>query len=279
MNSKVVPTGIRKLWGKRPEKPPELDIQALENLLPIDEHKPDDIFIVGFPKSGNTWLQNLIGGLAYGVLAEFAPPKLVHLDLVPDVHQKKVYKRYADPTFFKSHHLPRPDYRRVIYLLRDGRDAMVSYFQMRQRRKGDVDFLEMVQTGRNLFPCKWHEHVQAWLKNPFQAELLVMKFEDLKADPIPQLERLCQFARLDRSRQHLELVTASCSFENLQSREKRMGRTIDKPWKDEGLFFRRGEVGSHRDEMPPEVQRAFLAEAAATLREVGYAVPESSQIP
>jgi hypothetical protein len=277
MQSKMIPTGIRKLWpSKAREQPgqrPQADVVAAESLVPIEDTSPYDIFLVGFPKSGNTWLQNLVGGVAFGVLAEFAPPRLVHLDLVPDVHQKKFYKRYSETMFFKSHHLPREEYRRVIYLVRDGRDAMVSYYQMRKTRKGDIDFLDMVQTGQNVFPCKWHEHVQAWLKNPFKAELLMMKYEEMKSDIISQLERLCQFSGLQRPRQHLELVAASCSFENLQTREKRMGRTVDRPWKDEGLFFRRGEVGSYRDEMPPNVQQAFLAEAAPTLCELGYVSP------
>jgi hypothetical protein len=282
-----MPTSIRKLWRSiarhRPAYTPGhtkpggadgLDARVIENLIPIEEQHSDDIFVVGYPKSGNTWLQNLIAGAAYGVLAEFAPPKLVHLDLVPDVHQKKFYKRYSSPMFFKSHHLPRPEYRKVVYLLRDGRDAMVSYYQMWRRQGRSVDFLEMVQTGRNLFPCKWHEHVEAWLNNPFKAQLLIIRYEDLKADPIPQLQRLCQFAKLERPREHLERVTESCSFQKLQTREKQMGRTRDKPWKTEASFFRRGEVGSHRDEMPPEVEKAFLAEAAKALSQAGYALPE-----
>src|SRR5687768_13824154 len=104
-------------------------MQSAEKLTPIKETKAEDVFIVGYPKSGNTWLQNLAGAVVYGVLPEFAPPALMHLELVPDVHQKQFYKRYSTPMFFKSHHLPRPEYRKVVYVLRDGRDVMVSYFQ------------------------------------------------------------------------------------------------------------------------------------------------------
>ena len=35
-------------------------------------------------------------------------------------------------------------------------------------------------------------------------------------------------------------------------------------------FVRRGRRGSFRDEMPPEVLDAFMAEAGPTLRELGY---------
>jgi hypothetical protein len=36
-------------------------------------------------------------------------------------------------------------------------------------------------------------------------------------------------------------------------------------------FMRRGEVGSHRDELPPEVLEVFERTAGPTLRRLGYA--------
>ncbi|MDB6057814.1 MAG: Sulfotransferase, partial [Verrucomicrobiales bacterium] len=114
---------------------------------PIDEFQPEDVFIVGYPKSGNTWFQNLISGLIYGVDSRLCPTRLVN-DIVPDVHFNEYYHRYSTPMFFKSHSLPRPDYRRVVYLLRDGRDAMVSYFHYLEAiEKKQLDFLALVKTG------------------------------------------------------------------------------------------------------------------------------------
>ena len=95
--------------------------------MPATKFSEEDVFIVGYPKSGNTWFQDLAAGVVFGALPAFAPPVLVQ-DLVPDVHAVQHYKRYATPMFFKSHALPTPDYKRVVYLLRDGRDAMVSYY-------------------------------------------------------------------------------------------------------------------------------------------------------
>ncbi|MBU6402678.1 MAG: hypothetical protein KGS61_20345, partial [Verrucomicrobia bacterium] len=82
-----------------------------EGFVPITHAVAGDIFIVGYPKSGNTWFQDLVAGVVFGVMPEWAPPELVQ-ELVPDVHARPYYRRYATPTFFKSHHLPRPEYRR-----------------------------------------------------------------------------------------------------------------------------------------------------------------------
>src|SRR5579871_1431411 len=101
------------------------------NLIPISESRPEDVFIAGYPKSGNTWVQNLLVGVVYGAAPSRVPDTLVQ-DLVPDVHSRSWYRRYGRLMFFKTHHLPRPEYRRVVYLLRDGRDVMVSYWHHRE---------------------------------------------------------------------------------------------------------------------------------------------------
>src|SRR5215208_2620625 len=109
-------------------------------LVPITQVSATDIFIVGYPKSGNTWFQNLVCSVNFGVHPEFTPNTLIQ-DLVPDVHAKPYYKRYEGPTFFKTHHLPREEYRRGIYLLRDGRDVMVSYFSFKNALRDNKNTL------------------------------------------------------------------------------------------------------------------------------------------
>ena len=249
------------------------DVCAAERLVPIDQVEPNDVFLVGYPKSGNTWFQNLAAGAVYGVLPEFAPPSFLHLDLVPDVHQKRFYKRYSNPMFFKSHHLPLPEYRRVVYLLRDGRDVMVSYFRALEARQKIFQFEEMVAQDQQLFPCKWHEHVATWMKNPFGAEMLIVKYEDLHADPVRELKRFCRFARIERPDDFLEMVAGSAAFAKLQGREKRLGRAVTTSERQPNKpFFRRGIVGSYQDEMPENVRAAFLTEATEALQAAGYAV-------
>lgn len=242
-----------------------------DGFMPISKLIENDVFIVGYPKSGNTWFQNLAAAVVWGLIPEYAPPKLAQTDLVPDVHATRFYKRYATPMYFKSHHLPRQDYRRVVYLLRDGRDVMVSYYHFLRNTRQEVDFLEMVRNGRGLFPCKWHEHVEAWLANPYGAEMLVIRYQDLKTDAVSELSRFCAFVGIDRSREFLEMMAQSASFPKMRHREEAMGRSgvIDR-WIEGRYFARRGEVGSHKDEMPAEVLDAFLEDARSTLQRTRY---------
>jgi Sulfotransferase domain len=242
---------------------------AATGLRPIDDFKAEDILIVGYPKSGNTWMQYLISSVAYGIDVASAPDALIQ-DLVPDVHFKKFFKPYFPTTFFKSHFLPRPDYRRVIYLLRDGRDAMVSYLHYIEGLKGEkIDFLRLVRAKEWLFPGAWHDHVEQWLANPHGAEMIVVHYEDLKAETVGELRRICEFAGIRREQSVLATAAEKCSFSAMRTREDSFA------WENPQIpkakrFVRRGEVGSHRDEMPAAVLGAFLEEAGPMLRKTGY---------
>lgn len=250
-----------------------------KGFTPITEFLAEDIFIVGYPKSGNTWFQNLITGVVYGVDLRFGPNALVH-DLVPDFDYCTYYRRYSTPVYFKTHVLPRPDFRRVVYLLRDGRDAMVSYRHYREAIDGvKYDFLEFVSPETKLFPCHWSEHVDTWMQNPYQAQMLVIRYEDLLSEPVKELRRFCEFANISRDTDHLAAVAEGASFRNLRDKETRTGfGRPDQIFPPGTFFFRRGIVGSHKDEMPREVLERFLAHANGTLRRCGYTTDASHPI-
>lgn len=244
------------------------EIRRAADLTPVTEFAAEDIFIVGYPKSGNTWFRYLVTGVFYGVDPEYAPHTLVN-SLIPNMHVKQYYQRFQTPMFFKSHFLPRPDFRRVVYLLRDGRDAMVSYYHHQAKlNRMDIDFLSMVRNGEGLFPCKWHEHVESWLSNPFEAEMIVITYEDLKKDTVHELRRFCEFAGIERDDLLLNSAADKTALEKMRRKEEK--EVWNPQWSRNQHFVRRGQVGSYKDEMPADVLDAFLDEAGDTLQKHGY---------
>ncbi len=214
-------------------------------------------------------MQYLVAGAFYGVDLQVAPDALIQ-DLAPDVHFKKFYKRYYPVTFFKSHCLPKPGYRKVVYLLRDGRDAMVSYRHYLEALCGEkLDFLQLVQLGDKLFPCKWHEHVAQWLANPHSAQMITVRYEDLRKDPVTQLLRIGEFAGLPCKLAALEYAAKNASFGAMKMREASFAWENPQIPKDKS-FIRRGQTGSHQDEMPSVVREAFLREAGVMMKKAGY---------
>jgi hypothetical protein len=262
---------LRGLIGRGPGPQATREQFAADlGLTPIGSYHAEDVFVVGYPRSGNTWFQNIVAGLYYGADPELAPHGLIN-EMAPDVHGAAFYRRYSTPMIFKSHALPDPAYRRVAYLLRDGRDAMVSYSHfLRSRYLPELDFLEMVEKGDSLFPCKWHDHVEAWLANPHDAEMIVIRYEDLQREPVAQLKRFCSFVGLTRDEELLSQLAEKTRFDRLRAKE-----VVDVESDDsaEKRFFRRGEVGCFRDEMPADVLQAFMKDAEPTLRRCGYLDP------
>jgi hypothetical protein len=245
-----------------------LDKHGLSSMC---DTRSEDVVVVGYPKSGNTWFQMLCIGSVYGVDLECCPISVSQL-LMPDASAGGFFRRFTTPMLFKSHELPRPDYRRVVYLVRDGRDAMVSYRHYREAIDGiGYDFTTFVDQKTPLYPSHWSHHVEAWAANPFNAEMMTIRYEDLLLEPVGQLKRFCEFMGIQRSEQLLERAVTNAGFDNLRSREKSEG-FWDPAFKSEKQFFRRGQQGSYIDEMPSEALEKFLEHAEPTLRKHGYLV-------
>lgn len=247
-------------------------IRSVAGLIPKTEVQDEDVFIIGFQKSGTNWFRNLVAGVVYGADPEYVPYTLLR-DLIPNrVPKEPYYKRYATPTFFKVHDLPRPEYKRVVYILRDGRDVMVSYFHhLKAVRNPAIDFLSVVRADKNVTSgVKWHKHVETWLSNPHHAQMLVIKYEDLKRDTVNELRRFCAFIGIEREEAFLKMIAHKASFEKMRQKETRQGGIGVLNWPKDKPFVRRGEVGSHKDEMLPEVLDAFLQDAGPTLHRLGY---------
>jgi len=115
----------------------------LKNYTPIEDVYENDFFIAAFPKSGITWMQNLLVGILLDSTSIFLTPKLVN-EIIPDLHAKTFYKRFFKNMFFKTHSLPEKQFKKVLHLVRDGRDAMVSYHKMGVNKNVDFHTLYMI---------------------------------------------------------------------------------------------------------------------------------------
>ena len=239
-------------------------------VFPIGHVEADDIFIASYPKSGNTWFRQLTAACAYGLLPQFSPTPLYGL-VVPDTHQEALYVRFAKTMYFKTHALPSPDFRKTVYLLRDGRDVMVSYHHwLQQVYRQEFTLRDMVTKGTGLFPCQWHTHVSAWMENPFQSNLLLIKYEDLLENPVSQLRRFCEFAGLQRDDAFLTLVAESASFHNMEKHNSTVKECLPGVPETHPIR-RRGQAGCWREEMPPEIQDLFMAAAGPVMKSCAYA--------
>jgi hypothetical protein len=243
-------------------------LQAYPSTVKMGEFKENDVFVVGYPKSGNTWMQNLLSGLIYGAHGRNASGQLIQ-ELIPDVHYKKYYQRFGKTACFKSHHLPRCEYRRVIYIIRDGRDVLVSYWHYHKNITGvELQYSDLIEMPIYNFGT-WAEHAAAWLENPYGADQMFLRYEDLLRDGVAELKKIARFLKIEVGEQQVREVVNSNSFQKLREKEKcfGFGRRL---WEGSGAFFRRGSVGAYLDEMPVIAARSFTEQNSSVLRAFGY---------
>src|ERR1700745_392531 len=88
---------------------------------------PDDVFLVSYPRSGNTWTRFLIGNL----LNPDEPVSFTNIETrVPEIYfnPDRILRHLPRPRLLKSHECFQPLYKCVIYITRDPRDVAVSFY-------------------------------------------------------------------------------------------------------------------------------------------------------
>jgi sulfotransferase family protein len=148
---------------------------------------PDDVFLVSYPKSGNTWTRFLIANLIHE-----APVTFANIDrLIPESEElsKRRLQRLPKPRIMKSHEYFDPRYPRVIYLVRDPRDVVVSeyhYFRKRRRIANDLPletFVSRFLAGQTSDYGSWAENVGSWVAARHNHPgFLLLRYEDMLAD-------------------------------------------------------------------------------------------------
>ena len=119
-------------------------------------------YIVSYPRSGNTWvrllLEHSLGFETTSIDSVARSPSLVMLG-----NKHLTERRKAE--LIKTHTTSLPGNDDVIYVLRDGRDAIASYWYYlgdweRKPAGSFSEFLQLLPSSGNW----WASHVYAWLE-------------------------------------------------------------------------------------------------------------------
>jgi len=153
-------------------------------------------------------------------------------------------------------------------LVRDGRDVMVSYMHFQNARWNDRrERLWKFKCPISQKAVSWGEHVAAWLENPHRANIHFLRYESLLNDTVAELRKLCAFFQVSPPEEALRSAVERCSFDKLQNRERVFARNDGKR---SPTIFRRGQVGSYRDELPESILAEFEARHGSLLDQFGY---------
>src|ERR1044071_5488107 len=132
----------------------------------------DDVFIVSYPRSGNTWTRFLIGNLVYTdtpITFANVEERVPEIYLFPD----RVLRKLSRPRILKRHECFDPRYKKIIYIVRDPRDVAVSYYHYAIKRGGIEDtysitdfvprFISDEFDVRAKWSAAWADHVMSWI--------------------------------------------------------------------------------------------------------------------
>ncbi len=251
------------------------------SLWSVPNPKASDIYLVSYPKSGNTWMRYL---MAYAIWPEIAEVDLVEMAAyVPSFGLKHDYDIMLDPNspcnrlkhrIIKEHvpynQLAGRYIKRAIYIARDGRDAMVSYWHFCNQRDGTAipfnEFIELSARPEHSYG-PWSAHVTGWMNAPLEAKL-VLRYEDLLSDTASALKQALKFAEIEATEVAIAHAVERASFSSMRKLEKAKGFNLEMLKTVE--FVRKGKSGSWQDTFGPGDLERFGRFHGGSIPELGY---------
>jgi hypothetical protein len=225
-----------------------------------------DAFVISYPKCGRTWLNMLMSrALAsrYGV----SDPDYLASDLLGGEVAGAPHIRFShddNPHWKTPRGLARSKERyagkKVVLLVRDPRDVVVSmYFERSRRERAYAGSLSQFLRERKGSLATIIEYYNIWAAERGRpAAFCLARYEDLKADAAGELRRLLRFAGVEGlTDAHVEDAVTFASFENMRAMETAGAAGTGRlrpgdPGDAESFKTRKGKVGGHVDYLSPE---------------------------
>lgn len=231
-------------------------------------------YVTEFPKSGATWLGRM--------LADYLGLPLPQRPRLPVARSAVIHNHWRfDPRL-----------RRVAYVLRDGRDVMVSLYFHRVRVLRDAEHVggpRVRERYRKLFgarwdpddirgslprfieeefraplgcPVDWATHVRTWTRAS-EAAVVPVRYEALLGDGVGEVARVIRrLTGQSADPARVRDVVDKFSF------ERQVGRA--RGTEDRSHFMRRGVAGDWRNHFTREAADVFDRLGGAMLVELGY---------
>jgi hypothetical protein len=234
--------------------------------------EPSDVFIASYPRSGVSWTRFILFEILTGREAGFAAVNAGIRGV--GRHSMGLRPLPENGRLIATHEQYRKEYRRAIYLVRDGRDVALSEFAYTTALEffhGNLDeFLQTFFCGKISAFAPWHRHVGSWLDSPIAEteRLLVVHYEDLRQNPVPGFTRLAEFLGVDVDQERIQRAVANNSLEKMKKKE--VAEPQRASMKDR--FVRNGFVQGWRSKLTDQQLEFIEQHAGSVLTRLGYPV-------
>jgi len=231
-----------------------------------------DTYLVSYPKSGNTWIRFLLinyflnpnrNKINYTDLEDFIPS--IHKSTAEQINNLKGFR------IIKSHFV-KNEYPKIIYIVRDGRDALVSYYYFLRDLKHFEGSFEEFYNSRSFGDIgDWDVHVRAAIdyQETHPEKIIIVAYEDLKNDTSAIFKRVIKFLGHSIDLDVLNLAIDISTFKTLKNMQKKGGVSIENKEVD---FFRKGLSGQWEEYFTDEMNTDFIQKSKDLLEMFGYKV-------
>jgi hypothetical protein len=186
------------------------------------------IWLASYPRSGNSLLQIILketfGLQTYDIYPPFttASGNDKSREIVGNVdeyldEQRLSEAAVSDHTYFVKTHDPPKDHAKAIYIVRDGRSTVVSYFHFLKEFEPEwKSSIEDIVVGDCDFGS-WTDHFKAWAPKR-RSNTLLLRYEDMVCNPSSVIKTIAEYLELP------VLSSEIPSFTELQAVEPRFFR-------------------------------------------------------
>jgi hypothetical protein len=228
--------------------------------------RPDDIFVVTYPRSGTTWMQMILYQLTTQGEMNFPHITSVCPWFERSLKDGTAYDALPAPRVFKSH----LTYRKIpkgpckyIYVARDGKDVAVSYYHFYTTHMGFKgtfdDFFQRFLKGE-VHSGSWFRHVRDWWEHRHDATVLFLHYEELTADLPRTLRKISAFCGLSITSQRWPDILERCSFAFMKQRESQFDPLTSMLY-EQGFqpnsHLRQGRSGAGSKQLSPQQGQCF----------------------
>jgi len=247
----------------------------------------DDVFLVSYTRSGNTWTRFLLGNLIHPddpVTFSNIESRIPEIYFNPD----RVLRALPRPRMLKSHECFQPHYPHVIYIVRDPRDVAISFYHHNVKARNIPDdypmtgFVPRFIAGE--FDARfgsWRDNVLSWVSvRSDSPDFLMLRYEEMKRDTAGALLQVVEFLErssfrnLDSSSAALQRAIELSSPERMRALEQKEAGNwvLTKSTRSDKPFVRTAKAGGWKSQLAPESVAAIESAWGEPMQKLGYAL-------